>query len=532
MKSARAKVAHELLGKPLIRWVVDAAKAAGSDEIITVVGHAREQVIPLVENDTTIVVQEERLGTGHALMVARASVAPPAPPAAAPAEPAAAPAPAAAPVPAAAPAEPAAAPAPQTASSQTASSLVVLCGDTPLITSTTIAALVALQQESGAAIGMLTHFLEDPTGYGRVIRDARGDVVRIVEEKDATAAERAVRECNSGAYSFDTTVLWENLRQLGCDNAQGEYYLTDLIDICVAQGQVVKAQVTDAEQTQGINSRTQLAQATRAMQRRINAAHLEAGVTMLDPALVWIGPDVTLENDVELLPLTLLGGTTRVASGSVLGPNVRVTNSVIGRDCRVDESVLIDVVLEDGVSCGPRAYLRPGTVMRTGSKAGTHVEIKNSIIGPNSKVPHLSYLGDALLGEDVNIGAGTITCNYDGAEKNPTMIGDRAFIGSDTMFVAPVTVGTDTVTGAGSVITADVPDGALALERTKQHIVRDWTRTHSRTDSHTDACGSQEKARDRARGDSHTDARGSQEKARDRARGDAHTDAHTKEKPQ
>jgi bifunctional UDP-N-acetylglucosamine pyrophosphorylase/glucosamine-1-phosphate N-acetyltransferase len=440
MRSARAKVVHELLGKPLIRWVIDAAKTAGSSSVITIVGHAREQVIDLVEADTIVVAQDERLGTGHAIMVARDVLAHP----------------------------------------STPSSLVVLCGDTPLITPETIAALVASQQKSGAAVCVLTHVLSDPTNYGRVIRDEEGNVLRIVEEKDATAAERAVTECNSGAYCFDVPVLLESLGQLSNNNAQGEYYLTDVVGVCVAQGLAVKAHIVDAEETQGINSRAQLAQATASMQRRINTAHMAAGVTMLSPDLVWIGPDVRLQSDVELLPLTFLTGTTTVASGSVIGPNSRISDSAIGHDCVVEESVLVDVVLEEGVSCGPRAYLRPGTLMKAGSKAGSHVEIKNSTIGRNSKVPHLSYLGDAVLGEGVNIGAGSITCNYDGFEKNPTVIGDRAFIGSDTMLVAPVTLGSDTVTGAGSVITEDVPSGALALERSKQHVVKGWVHKHTR----------------------------------------------------
>jgi bifunctional UDP-N-acetylglucosamine pyrophosphorylase/glucosamine-1-phosphate N-acetyltransferase len=440
MKSARAKVVHELLGKPLIRWVVDAAREAGSNHIITVVGHAREQVIPLVD-DTTVVVQEERLGTGHAVMMARDVLA---------------------------------------GAGNDRESLVVLCGDTPLITPTTISLLVALQQESGAAVSLLTHVLDDPTNYGRVIRDEQDNVLHIVEEKDATPAERAVKECNSGAYSFDIPLLLECLAELDNNNAQGEYYLTDVVGICASRGLAVKAHIVSADETQGINSRGQLAQATKSMQRRINAAHMATGVTMLDPELVWVGPDVTLEADVELLPLTMLCGKTSVGSGSVLGPNTRVTDSCVGRDCQVDESVLVCATLENGVTCGPRAYLRPGTVMKANSKAGTHVEIKNSTVGAGSKVPHLSYLGDATLGEGVNIGAGSITCNYDGAAKHPTVIGDRAFIGSDTMLVAPVTVGTDTVTGAGSVITADVPDGALALERTRQVVVDDWTRTHKK----------------------------------------------------
>ena len=442
MNSSRAKVTFKLLDKPMIRWVVDAAKEAGSTEVLSVVGFARNQVEPLLA-DTTIIVQEERLGTGHALMMASEALAREGMP----------------------------------------SSLVVLCGDVPLITSSTISLLVATQQQSNAAISLLTFKLENPYGYGRVVRsepdrlngENPGSVIRIVEEKDATDEDKTIKECNSGIYCFDRQVLLDNLSELTNDNTQGEYYLTDLIGICVTKGLTVSAQIVDAEEVQGINTRVQLAQATKSIQHRINTRHMEAGVTMLSPDLVWIGPDVQLENDTELLPLTILYGKTSVASGSIIGPNTRVTNSIIGHDCLVDESVLIDVTLEDRVKCGPRALLRPGTVMKAGSKAGTHVEIKKSIVGEGSKVPHLSYLGDTTLGVDVNIGAGTITCNYDGFKKSPTIIGDRAFIGSDTMMVAPVTIGADTVTGAGSVITRDVPDGALAVERAEQKIVDGWT---------------------------------------------------------
>ena len=434
MKSTRAKVVHEILGKPLVRWVVDAARLAGSDKIFTVVGHQREQVSPLVIDDTVIIRQAEQRGTGHAIMIAKNALL----------------------------------------ENLAAPSLVVLCGDTPLISAETIAQLVAFQQQDGAALSVLSHVVEDPSGYGRIIRGQDGGVLGIVEEADATDEQRAVRECNSGAYCFDLALLLECLDELGCDNAQQQYYLTDVVGICARRGLAVRACPAKGDEAAGINTRVQLEQASRAMQMRINRAHMEAGVTMINAELVWIGPDVQLENDIELLPLTMIAGKTTVGSGCVLGPNTRVADSIIGRNCRIDDSILLDVQLEDDVTVGPRAFLRPKTVMRQGSKAGTHVEIKNSIIGEDSKVPHLSYLGDATLGEDVNIGAGSITCNYDGAIKNPTIIGDRAFIGSDTMLVAPVNLGSDVVTGAGSVITKDVPDGALAVGRAEQTIKKGW----------------------------------------------------------
>ncbi|MDR1358174.1 MAG: hypothetical protein LBJ48_02295 [Coriobacteriales bacterium] len=271
--------------------------------------------------------------------------------------------------------------------------------------------------------------------------------------------------------------LFTLLRRLGNDNQQGEYYLTDVVALALAAGERVEAiRAPDAGELAGINDRVQLAEATAEAQRRINTRHMLDGVTILDPATAWIGPDVTLASDVEILPLTTLTGKTTIGWGSVIGPLSRVNNSRIGLSCVVDDSVLIDAVLEDRVSVGPRAYLRPGTVMRTGSHAGTHVEIKKSEIGPGSKVPHLSYIGDAVLGSEVNIGAGSITCNFDGHEKHATIIGSRSFVGSDTMFVAPVTMGEDAATGAGSVITSSIPDGTLALARAEQKNCTGWTK--------------------------------------------------------
>ncbi|MCL2136753.1 MAG: bifunctional UDP-N-acetylglucosamine diphosphorylase/glucosamine-1-phosphate N-acetyltransferase GlmU [Coriobacteriia bacterium] len=434
MNSTKAKAVHELLGKPMVRWVIDAAKASGSDRVLTVVGHEREQVIPLV-SDTTIVVQEERLGTGHAIMVARAELE---------------------------------------HYAKKGASLVVLSADTPLIKEETIAALVETQQGTGSAVCLLTHETDDPSGYGRVVLGESGQVLYVVEESDASPAEKEVTLCNSGAYCFDLPLLLSNLEKLGNANAQGEFYLTEVFGLFVKSGESVVAYCTDASEAIGVNDRLQLAEASALMQKRINTAWMLAGVTMLDPSTVWIGPDVELENDVEILPQVILSGKTSVARGTIIGPNCRIADSAIGRDCVIEESVILESELEDQVDCGPRAYLRPGTMMKQGSKAGTHVEIKNATIGIGSKVPHLSYIGDATLGDDVNIGAGTVTCNYDGYEKHHTEIGDRAFIGSDSMLVAPVTIGADAMTGAGSTITKDLPEGALGLERAEQKIIRGW----------------------------------------------------------
>lgn len=429
MKSAKPKVAHELLGKPLVRWVVDAAREAGVGIVISVLGHGIDVVRPLVEHDTQVVVQQQRNGTADAVNSARE------------------------------------------ACEGMTGSLLVLSGDCPLIRPETIAGLARAREEADAAVAVLTMEAENPFGYGRIIRDAQGQVECIVEQKDCTPEQAAVTECNSGFYCFDAQYLFDALNRVSNENAQGEFYLTDVIGIARADGRsVVALCAEDPEECLGINTRLQLSVAAKVMQRRMNTAFMLAGVTMLDSETVWIGPGVTIEQDVELLPQTMLMGKTSVASGSVIGPNTRLTDTVVGHDCVLDETVAVEAVIEDGCHCGPRAYLRPQTRLCEGAKAGTHVEIKKSTIGKGSKVPHLSYIGDTTMGDGVNIGAGSITCNYDGQNKWPTVIGDNTFIGSDTMMVAPVTIGDDALVGAGSVITADVPDGALALGRARQII--------------------------------------------------------------
>lgn len=432
MKSSKPKVAHELLGKPLVRWAVDAARDAGCTQVHAVIGTGKEVVEPLLP-DCAISYQLDMLGTGHTVMCAAEKF------------------------------------------TGFEGCIVVLCGDTPLLRPETIAALVEQHEREAASCTVLTMAPACPTGYGRIVRNQAGNVQAIVEEKDCTPEQRGIGECNSGVYCFDAQALLERLPRLTTNNAQGEYYLTDILGFMVDDGLKVSGYcVADDTECLGVNSRSQLAQATKIMQTRINEDWMAQGVTMLDPQQVWIGPDVELARDCEILPQTMLCGTTKVGEGCVLGPNTRLTSCTVGADCVLDETVAIEAVIDNGVECGPRAYLRQGTHLCDGSKVGTSVELKKTTVGAGSKVPHLSYMGDAILGEDVNIGAGTITCNYDGKNKSATVIGDGAFIGSSTMLVAPVNVGANAVTGAASCIARDVPDGALALERSEQRTVEGW----------------------------------------------------------
>ena len=444
MRSAHPKVAHKLLDKPLVWWAVNSARKAGCDNIVVVVGNGSDEVRQCLagESDITFVEQTERLGTGHAVRIARDALG------------------------------------------GFKGPVVVLSGDSPLVRPETIASLVAHSRESHYACSVLTFTPPEVAGYGRIKLDESGAVSAIIEDKDCTAAERAsLLECNSGVYCFCGGRLSANIDKIGCDNAQGEYYLTDMVGIYVAMGEPVSSvHADDYTELLGVNSRVQLAEATRVMQAHINERLMAEGVTMLDPSLVWVGPEVSVGRDTELLPMSMLWGTTHVGEGCTIGPNTRLTDTQVGDGCIVDETVAIEATLENHVSSGPRAYLRPGAHLMDGSKAGTHVEIKKSTIGRGSKVPHLSYIGDTTMGEGVNIGAGTITCNYDGTNKNPTVIGDRTFIGSDTMLVAPVTIGSDVVTGASSCITKDVPDGALAVERAHQRNLEGYASRKSGVD--------------------------------------------------
>ena len=439
MNSSTPKVAHNVLGEPMISLVVDAARAAGCERVVAVTGHGAQVVESLLDPGVETVRQEEQLGTGHAVMCAKDALA------------------------------------------DFHGSLVLLSGDTPLLTAETIAGLVAMRESSGAAVTVLTTHIVDPDGYGRIVRDVDEGVAAIVEHKDLTPEQQHIDEINTGTYCFDAAVLFAHLDRLSTDNAQKEYYLTDMVSVFRSEGLLVSAMTTDDPlETLGVNSRVQLAEAGKVLQGRINERHMLAGVTMIDPDLTWIGPDVELARDVVLQPMTFLMGSTKVAEGASLGPNTRVTDSSIGAGAVVDSSVVISCEVGPNASVGPVAYLRPGTKLGAGAKAGTSVEIKNSTVGEGSKVPHLSYIGDAEIGSNVNVGAGTITCNYDGKSKYGTIIEDGAFIGSDTMLIAPVRIGPGAITGAASAIAHDVPEGALGIERSEQRNIDGWAERKQR----------------------------------------------------
>jgi bifunctional UDP-N-acetylglucosamine pyrophosphorylase/glucosamine-1-phosphate N-acetyltransferase len=432
MRSALPKVAHEVLGVPLVRWVVDAVRGSGIERIVTVVGHGGDAVAALVP-DTEVVVQHSRLGTGDAVRAAAAAL------------------------------------------EGFDGPVVVVAGDVPLVRAETLAALLESWRSANAACTVLTAKIPDPTGYGRIVRDDAGAVTGIVEQKDLAAGQLAIAECNVGIYCFDARALFDALAHITPANAQGEYYLTDVVALLHGQGRgVTGVALEDADESHGVNTRVQLAAVGRVLQRRVNERHMLAGVTMTDPDLVWIAPGVTIGRDTVLEPMTTLSGDTHVGEGAHIGPSTRISDSTVGEGARVDQSVVRNAHIGDRVSVGPNAFLRPGTVLEAGSRVGSFVEVKNSTIGEGSKVPHLSYMGDATIGSGVNVGAGTITCNYDGRRKHRTVIHDGAFIGSDTMLVAPVEIGEGAATGAGGAITKDVPAGALGIERTTQRNVEGW----------------------------------------------------------
>ncbi len=431
MKSNAPKVLHDLAGLPLLQWVLDAIEPLALDEVVVVVGHGAAEVEKVLPEGVMARLQDQQLGTGHAV---RAGL---------------------------------------TGMEISGSSILVLPGDMPLLTGSTIRNLVETHQEGSAAATVLTAEI-DHSDFGRMVRDETGRLLSIVELKDANQDQVSVREVNGGVYVFDGNLLGEALESLTTENAQGEYYLTDVIGMLVGAGHTVDTVMTSAAELTGVNSHQQLADAARLVRRRINERWMSEGVWMQDPERVYIGARVRLSPGVRIFPDVHLEGTTEVGGDTVLGPDVYALDTHIGTGSRVWYSVMRGSSVGDGAEVGPYASLRPGTVLEARSKLGTFVETKNTRLGEGAKVPHLAYMGDADIGARANVGAGSITCNYDGVSKYPTKIGERAFIGSDTMLVAPVTIGDDAYTGAGSVITQDVPPGALAVERSEQREIRDY----------------------------------------------------------
>ncbi|EFF91475.1 MULTISPECIES: bifunctional UDP-N-acetylglucosamine diphosphorylase/glucosamine-1-phosphate N-acetyltransferase GlmU [Streptomyces] len=438
MKSATPKVLHEICGRSLVGHVLAAARELNPENLVVVVGHAREQVTAhLAEVDAAArtAVQEKQKGTGHAVRMGLEELG-----------------------------------------GSVEGTVIVVCGDTPLLTAGTLRDLAAAHAGDGNAVTVLTAEVPDATGYGRIVRDAEtGAVTAIVEHKDATEAERAIREINSGVFAFDGRLLADALGKVRTNNSQGEEYLTDVLGILREAGHRVGASVAgDHREIAGINNRVQLAEARRILNDRLLTAAMLSGVTVVDPATTWVDVTVTFEQDVTVLPGTQLHGATHLAAGSVVGPNSRLTDTKVGAGARVDNTVSDGAVVGPEASVGPYAYLRPGTRLGLKSKVGTYVETKNARIGEGTKVPHLSYVGDATIGEYTNIGAASVFVNYDGQDKHHTTVGSHCRTGSDNMFVAPVTIGDGAYTAAGSVITKNVPPGSLAVARGQQRNIEGW----------------------------------------------------------
>jgi bifunctional UDP-N-acetylglucosamine pyrophosphorylase / glucosamine-1-phosphate N-acetyltransferase len=434
MRSSVSKVLHEVCGRPMIAWSILAARQAGAGRVCVIVSPGNDLSSALPDGTETVV-QPEPDGTGGALRAASEII-------------------------------------------DGGESVVVLSGDHPLISAAVIAELTAARESQGAAAAVLTTELDHRGSYGRVIRASDGSFERIVEAKhpgDATEAELELREVNAGTYAFSARALGDALARLSNDNAQGEYYLPDVLPLIRRDGLAVLAhKVEDHSVNLGVNDRVQLAKVNEVARQEILERHMRAGVTITDPAATWIDAEVELAPDVTLEPGTTLRGRTRVGSGSVIGPMTTLIDARVGERVTIPHSYLTECEIADGATIGPFAYLRPGARIGEGAKAGSFVEIKNSEIGAGAKVPHLSYVGDAEVGEGSNLGASTITANYDGFRKHRTKIGKNVNTGVDTTFVAPVEVGDEAYTGAGSVIAEDVPPGALGIERAEQENVEGY----------------------------------------------------------
>jgi bifunctional UDP-N-acetylglucosamine pyrophosphorylase / glucosamine-1-phosphate N-acetyltransferase len=441
MKSATPKVLHPVAGRAMIEYVLDVAAAVAPATCTVVVGHGGEAVRQALAHVAGLrfLLQEPQLGTGHALLQAEPLFR------------------------------------------GAAGTLVLLSGDVPLLRAETLGALLAAHDKAGAAMTVVTAVVDDPAGYGRVVR-REGQVSRIVEHRDASPDERAIPEINAGIYAFDLAPLFPALARIGSGNAQGEYYLTDLVALYRAEGRrVASLAVPDVHEILGINSRLELASTSRRVWRARAEALMAAGVTIEDPDTTYIGAGVQVAPDTVIRPGVVLDGNTTIGGRCVVCPGVRIENSTLADGVTVlDHSLISGARIAEGVSVGPFARLRPETVVDAGAHIGNFVELKKTHLGAGSKASHLAYLGDATIGAGVNIGAGTITCNYDGVRKNPTVIEDGAFVGSDSQLIAPVRVGKGAYVAAGSSITDDVPAGSLAIARGRQVVKEGWAERKNR----------------------------------------------------
>ena len=442
MRSKYPKVLHKVGGKPMLQHVIDAATAAGADKKVIIVGHEAEMVEAMVGKQGTIALQKEQLGTGHAVM-------------------------------------------------QTAKALkgftgtaLILCGDTPLLDGEELKKFCDAHKASGAAATVLTAIMDDPFGYGRIVRDANGNVQGIVEQKDATKEQKAIKEINTGIYCMECPQMFDVLATLTNDNAQGEYYLTDVLQkLNVAGAKVGGISTDDSDMVMGINSRKQLSVAEGVMRQRILDKLMDAGVTIMDPASTFIEASVKIGRDTVIYPYTWLEGTTEIGEDCEIGPNARFTNVKIGDDNHLQFIYGHDCEVKNHVTAGPYVHLRPDTVISDHVKIGNYVEVKNSNVGYGTKLPHLTYIGDSDIGSGVNMGCGCITVNYDGKKKHRTIIGDNAFVGCNTNLVAPVTVQANTYIGAGSTITKEVPENALAIARAHQKNIEGWAEKYRNEES-------------------------------------------------
>ena len=427
MKSKLYKVLHPVCGKPMVQHVVDQITKLNIEKMVTVIGHGAEMVKAQLGDVSEYALQEKQLGTAHAVMQAQESL------------------------------------------EGLEGTTIVVCGDTPLIKAETIEAMFKHHHELGAKATILTATIDDPTGYGRIIRNDSGLVEKIVEHKDATEEERLIKEFNSGTYCFDNKALFEALKLVSNDNVQGEYYLPDVIEILKNQGEVVTAyQTDDLDETLGVNDRVALSEAERIMRKRINEVHMRNGVTIIDPSATYIESDVEIGADTVVYPGTMIKGKTVIGSECKIGPNTEIDSCQVGNETVIRQSAAFDSSIGSHVNIGPFAHIRPQSTLADDVKIGNFVEVKKAVFGTGSKASHLSYIGDAEVGSNVNIGCGSITVNYDGKNKYLTKIEDDVFIGCNSNLVAPVTISQGSYVAAGSTITKNVPEDALAIARARQ----------------------------------------------------------------